>query len=162
MKNVKILFLSSLFFLSTLSAWDARPPCYKDLERNFFQFRTTSEALALWRVPQGQWDAIVKLAQSKAHEAESLIEKKARRYNPNPLQNPFQPDVAKDLLKETMQQIFQRTVIESGFFDTVSIDKMFDYIWTSDPRIQACFPPTPKVNPNSRASGVTRSPSSTR
>lgn len=162
MKNVKILFLSSLFFVTTLSAWDARPSCYKDLERNFFQFKVTSEALALWRVPQGQWDAIVKLAQFKGREAESLIERKARRYSPNPLQNPFQPDVAKDLLKETMFQIFERTVIESGFFDTVSIERMFDYIWTSDPRIQSCFPPTPKLPANSRASGVTRTPASLR
>ena len=136
-----------LFFLTcTLGAYDDRPACYKELERNFFQQKTVGEALALWNVnqSQGQWAMIVKLIQSKQKDAEYVINEKARSFKPNPLQNPFKSDDARDLLKETMYQIFERALLESGFFDTLTIGKMFEYVWMHDPRIKKCMPESNK------------------
>lgn len=135
-------FICFLLLSVSLAAYDDRPACYKDLERNFFQYKPVAEALALYNVnqSQGQWDGIVKLVQNKAKDAEYIINEKARRFKPNPLQNPFQSDVARDLLKETMSQIFERALLESGFFDRVTITNMFEFIWTHDPRIQTCLP----------------------
>lgn len=137
MKILKILFV---FFALPLVAMDARPPCFKQLERDFFQFKTVGEALGLWNVPQGQWNYIIKTLQSRAVEADAIIVKKARQLNPNPLERPFQPDVARDLIRDTMAQIFERVLLESGFYDTVSIGRMFDYIWLHDLRVHQCFP----------------------
>lgn len=142
MKTLKILFALSaiLFFTPDLSAYDARPPCYKDLERNFFSYKNTSEALALWKVQQPQWDPLIKVLQDRQREAETVIHKKAQLLRPNPLEAPFQADVARDLLKQTMYQIFLRCVLENGFFDTASIDKMFEFIWTHESRLKMCLP----------------------
>lgn len=137
-------FICFLLLSVRLAAYDDRPACYKELERNFFQYKYVAEALALYNVnqSQGQWDGIVKTVQNKAKEAEYVIKEKARRHTPDPLQHPFQSDVAKDLLRETMFQIFERALLESGFFDQVTIAKMFEFIWNHDPRIQACLPET--------------------
>lgn len=135
MKIVKIIFL---LFCMNLAAYDARPSCYRDLERNFFEEKAVTTALSLWQVQQGQWRSIVYELKKQSQEAERLIKEKAARYSVNPLQNPFQPDVAKSLLKETMWQIFRRVMIESGFYDPVAMERMFQHIWESDPRISSC------------------------
>ena len=141
MKIVKFLFAACFLmaFSPMLEAYDGRPACYKELERNFFSFHNVGEALALWKVPQAMWDPTIKLVQERQKEAESVIEKKARLLKPNPLEHPFQSDVAGDLLKQTMYEIFQRCLLETGFFDTVSILKMFEYIWAHDPRLSTCL-----------------------
>ena len=139
---MRAYFFFLLFLVNLLTAYDDRPACYKDLERNFFQYKITAEALALWNVnqSQGQWEYIIKLIQAKQKDAEYVIQEKARRFQPNPLQNPFQMEEARDLLRETMYQIFERALLESGFFDTLTIAKMFEYIWTHDLRIKTCLP----------------------
>ncbi|MCB1113830.1 MAG: hypothetical protein KDK62_03655 [Chlamydiia bacterium] len=140
MKILKIIFL---FFLLPLSAYDDRPGCYKDLERNFFNDQIVTTAFGLWTVPKGSWRSILRRLKEGEVNAESIIEKKSKRYSVNPLQNPFQPDVAKALLKETMKQIFIRAMVDSGYFDPASMDKMFDFIWEQDPRIQKCLSEAP-------------------
>lgn len=140
--SMRNLILLLLFFVQSLVAYDDRPACYKELERDFFQYKIVAEALALWNVnqSQAQWEMIVRLVQAKQKDAEYVINEKARHLNPNPLQNPFRSDDARDLLHETMYQIFERGLVESGFFNVVTIRKMFEYIWTHDPRIKRCFP----------------------
>ena len=137
---MRILAILFLILTLPLVAYDDRPPCYKDLERDFFHFKILGEAFSNWLVPQGQWDPIFRMLVDRQEQAEYVINEGARRYSPNPLQNPFQSDVARDLLHQTMYQIFERCMLESGFFDTVSIARMFEYIWTHDLRIKNCLP----------------------
>ena len=127
-----------LLLAATLGAYDDRPPCYKQLERDFFHYPIVAEAFSNLRVPQGQWDPIFKLLVNRQTQLESIIEQKAHARHPDPLQHPFQSDVAADLLHETAFQIFERCLLEGGFYDTVSIRTMFDYIWTHEPRVAEC------------------------
>jgi hypothetical protein len=132
-----ILFLLTFF---SLFSYDARPACYKELERNFFTYQNTTSAMASYLVPQGQWGPTFQFLQKRQAEAEGIIKKKAELRSPNPLENPFQPDVARELLQETMAEIFTRALLETGFFDYVSIRGIFQTIWINEtPRINACL-----------------------
>lgn len=110
------------------------------MQKNFFSYQTVGKALSMNRIGQAQWNKIIITLQSKQNEAEKIIQEKAKKIYPNPLEYPFQPDVAKNILLETMYYIFEKTLVEHGYFDINAIRIMFDYIVTEDSRIDSCLP----------------------
>lgn len=135
MRIIKILFL---IFVLPIGAYDDRPKCYKELERNFFDYTVSAAAFDLWNVPQGLWRSIMSRLNEHQSEVEEIVKKKSEKYKPNPIQNPFQSDVAKLILKETLYQIFIQALIDSGFSDSEAIDRMFEYIWDNNPKQLNC------------------------
>jgi len=134
----KIFFL--LIFTLALHAYDQRPQCYIDLERNFFNMGAVIQAMSMQMVPQGQWDPIVRSLTEAQRSLEPMINDKVRSLSRNPFDPKFDPDVAKDLLINTAFEIFTRVIYYNGFTDTVGIRTMFNYAISQDPRINYCFP----------------------
>ena len=134
----KIFFL--LIFIVSAHAFDKRPPCYLDLERNFFNMGAVIQAMSMQMVPQGQWDPIVRSLTEAQRALPSIVEDRARRLPRNPFYPEFVPDVAKDLLISSAFEIFNRVVYFNGFTNTVSIRTMFDYAISQDARFNYCFP----------------------
>lgn len=134
----KIFFL--LIFIVAAHAYDKRPPCYLDLERNFFNMGAVIQAMSMQMVPQGQWDPIVRSLTEAQRSLEAMVEDRARRLPQNPFDPVFNPDVAKDLLISSAFEIFNRVVYFNGFTDTVGIRTMFNYAISQDARLNYCFP----------------------
>lgn len=138
----KKFFLLSLALTPYLAGYDATPACYRDLMQNFFSYEAVGQALSLHNIGQSQWLRTYELLKGRQGEAETLIRRKASARNPNPLDAPFQSDVARDLLKETMYQIYERALLDSGFYDTIKIRQEFEYIWVKNKfRIEHCLGP---------------------
>lgn len=146
----KIFFL--LIFIASLQAYDKRPQCYIDLERNFFNMGAVIQAMSMQMLPQGQWDPIVRSLTEAQRDLEGMINDRARNLPRSPFDPVFNPDVAKDLLLSSAFDIFMRVVYYNGFTDTVGIRTMFNYAVSQDPRINYCFPKkTAQPPPQNRA-----------
>lgn len=134
-----IIFLS--FFLSSLSAYDQSPPCYKDLEKSFFSFDIVVQALSMNIVMQGEWDPIMRDLRAQQANIPYIIREKTARMYPNPFDPKFLPEQAKQILLDTAYQMFEEVVYYHGYTDRVGIRTMFNYIISKDSaRINRCFP----------------------
>jgi|GEM_PF-1652504 len=116
-----------------LNAYDASPSCYKDLQLNFFQTSIVSQALSLHRVDQSSWTPIVKLLQESSKNIPSIIKAKAQNSRPNPLDPIFIPDVAREILEETLYEVFSGVLISYNpyqqiLINSADIEDMFGFI----------------------------------
>jgi hypothetical protein len=134
-----IIFLA--FFILSVEAYDMRPPCYVDLERNFFDAGAVTQAMSMQMVSQGAWQPTVTELMQAQRELESIVNQKARRMNPNPFDPVFIPNVAKQLLLSSAWDMFYRVVYYQGFTKPDGIRTMFDYVVSQNYiKLKHCFP----------------------
>ncbi len=103
------------------------PPCFYQLETNFFTYDVVATAFNLNYVYQAQWVPLYNALQSNARKIPSMIEERARKSNPNPL-NPFNPVAASELLRQVLFDVFNETMHESLYTNETAIRQMFRYI----------------------------------
>ncbi len=144
--NKSILCLIFVFLTnSSLKAFDASPRCFKDLEINFFQPSIVSQALSLHHVDQSIWTPITQFLHEASKKVPDIIKKKAERMSPNPLTPKFIPEVAYQLLNETLFQIFSDVLITYNSYQDLKINgddmrSMFEYIKDKQAhRLDPCF-----------------------
>lgn len=143
---LKSLMIALFCLMATcLQAYDASPSCYKDLELNFFQRAVVSQALNLHRVDQGAWTPIVQILQETSKRVPALIKAKALRLSPNPFDPVFIPELARQLLEETLFEVFSGVMISYNPYQQLKINggdiqDMFNYILNSQAkRMERCF-----------------------
>jgi hypothetical protein len=137
MNRITLLILSFLCLASPLSmqAYDDSPRCYKNLQKDFFSYDLVIQALSMYQIPQGQWELIFQNLQSALRDAPEIIRTRASQQDPNPLEYPFQPKEAEDILFEAMFEIFSNVMKVNGAADPRSslndpknVREMFGYI----------------------------------
>lgn len=140
-----IIICSFIFINSSLLGFDASPRCFKDLEINFFQPSLVSQALSLHHVDQSIWTPINQYLQEASKKVPAIIKAKAEKMNPNPLTPKFIPEVAFQLLNETLFQIFSDVMIQYNSYQQLNINgddirSMFEYIKEKQSRrLEPCF-----------------------
>ena len=135
-----VIFLFLLPF--TLAAWDETPACYKALERDFFDVNTTMKSFDLYKVPSMQWHPIWNALHETQIGAAKIIKDKANKLHPSPLEHPFNPKQARQLLLDTMFEIFAQTMHDYYIYDDNAIKGMFEFIQTKKAhQLDACLGP---------------------
>lgn len=142
------IFQILILFLVTTSFNDS-PRCFKELEVDFFNETYLYQAFDLYtfhNVYQGDWGRMVRKLKMEQTKIPSLIKEKTRHLRPNPLEYPFQPEKAKEILLETYYEVFYG-VIKSfvGIPGVTAINDeairgMFNYLKEKqEGRIDACL-----------------------
>lgn len=140
--RMKILcwIFASFVYAASAIAYDASPACLHDLEANFFDNVTVSQALSLHRVDPGSWTPIYEDLRYNSREVRRLVEIESKRLNPNPLYNPFDPVKAEEILMKVLYNIFAGTLAQHQVTNEGDIQEMFGFIRDHNKkRIDACF-----------------------
>jgi|694.fasta_scaffold01263_29 hypothetical protein len=138
-----LFFLLLVLFKPYLGA--QLPPCFSQIESEFFNYTVVAQAFANSNVQQSSWQPIYNQLQQNVRYVPAMVEQAAAQMNPNPL-NPFQPLVAAELLRRVLYKIFHDTVIANSYLITnrtiseSDINLMFMYIRAQQSNLfSACF-----------------------
>lgn len=119
------------------------PPCFQDLELNFFKYEIVTQAFSMHRIGQSQWTTLMSGLQSRSREVPALMQAQASRMNPNPLGYPFQPLIAKNALKQVLFLVFRQVMLENHITEVtnqIAVQQMFEHIWSSQrSRMVSCL-----------------------
>ncbi len=134
-----ILFFS--FFSLVEGSIDRRPPCYKDLERHFFENTITTNAFSLYSIRQSSWSAMVRLLQQRSqNEVPRLTWKEGQKIQPNPLDTVFKKGPAGEILGRVLFDLFSSVCKDYDITSNVIIKDMFTYIETQQAsKIKTCI-----------------------
>ncbi len=135
-----ILFVSVCMCFDMAHAWRDVPSCYKDLEINFFDPEITTQAFALHNIDQSSWNLLLQSLKNKAANVPSIIDQRAKRMQRNPLDHPFQPKEAEQLLMDVLYENLVEALHERNFITQFDNREMFNYIRRRQAdRLKACF-----------------------
>lgn len=143
-KKILLFILASCFL-----GFNDSPKCFKQLEIDFFNEKYVYQAFDLYtfhNVYQGDWGRIVRKLKEEQLHIPNLVKLKTRGMRPNPLEHPFQPQKAKEVLLEAYYEVFY-SVVKSFVgipgvtaINDESIRGMFNYILEKqEARIDACL-----------------------
>ncbi len=119
---------------------DEIPPCFTQLERQFFAFRAVEQALALYEVPQGAWGHIVDELQRETGNIHQRVMSRTAGMKTNPFSHPFNRRGAYNLLDGTLYEILVQVLDKWGVRDPDSRRGIFQYLKEqSAPLIRSCL-----------------------
>lgn len=131
-KSGRLLVILTIGILSPfcLSAYYDEPQCYKEIQTHFFQSDLVGQALSLYSktIYQNQWGLITRRLQERSKNIPAILKSRAASMERNPLEYPFEPDIAAALLQEVLLQQFKQVLSESNFTNERAIKDMFAYI----------------------------------
>jgi hypothetical protein len=140
-----LLYGSLLFclFSSLCYGYDDTPDCFKKLEKNFFVSSFTQQSFSLHNVPQSSWTLIYNQLLKAADSIPRTVRDRAQNLRVNPLENPFNPDKAWEILEQALFDVFLQVLRANNVFHQYNdndIRDMFEYIkFQQVPEINACF-----------------------
>jgi hypothetical protein len=125
---------------------DQSPPCYRQLQVDFFREDLLTSSLSLYVINQSMWIPIYQDLQIAAQYVPGLVQAYAREKNPNPLEPYFNPAVAAEILQKALFQVFQGVMQKyaattfNNNIEQNTINGMFRYIWEQQfSRLSACM-----------------------
>lgn len=130
--------------LLSLVSWNDSPKCYKELQVDFFDEQIVMQAFDLYtwlNIYQGQWSHLARRLKEEERRVPALIRAKTNKMIPSPIDYPFQPDKAEEILLETLFEVFEYTMHKYAFiYNDAAIKGMFNYIKEKQaPRLEACL-----------------------
>lgn len=136
----KTLMLILLASINSIAANADAPPCYKNIESNFFRPELVSEALSLHSVPQSNWALINTELQHELKRVPMMVKERANKMQPNPFGTPFQPQAAVEVLRQVLFEVFSSTLTTFNITNQQKIEEMFQYIrQRQSQRMLSCF-----------------------
>ncbi len=140
MKSMIKFCLTLILFPLCLAAWDVTPKCYRNLEETFFEEGALFQALSLYRVPQSTWTPVYYALKRRSKNLHPIIWKRARKMDPNPLQERYLKDPAAKLLEEALIEAFTSVLKSYIFNNKTDIKAMFRYVEEKQvAKIEKCF-----------------------
>ncbi len=112
------LAIASIFILGSHLSADNSPPCFTQLENQFFQRASVEQSLSLYNVPQSAWHNITTDLQGEASLITQRLRVQASGMRPNPLE-PFNKKAAGDLLRSQLYEALVRVLDRYGIRDEV-------------------------------------------
>lgn len=126
------------FVLGDLSG--AVPPCYRELQAEAFPYHRVVQAFDTAYVSQAQWPFIYSQLQAGKAQIPEMIRRAAAQMNPNPLNDPFQPQLAVELLQKAEYEVFFNVMNKTQFNNLDDINQMFTFIFqTHANKIYQCL-----------------------
>ena len=137
-----IAYFSLIITFQTLSAYDASPRCFKEIQTDFFREPTVTTALSFQshRIYRSQWYRISKDLMTANRRIPRLMKEEARRLDENPLEKPFQYEGAEKLLHAVTWSLFVEVMDRHYVKDQYTLQRVFTYIFEQESeRIRACL-----------------------
>ncbi len=137
-----IAAFSLIVTFQDLSAYDASPKCFKEIQTDFFQETTITTALSFHRhrIYQSQWFRISRDLVKTNKRIPDLMEKYAKRLPRNPLEQPFQYEAAEKLLYSVTWDLFIEVMDSYYIKNQYTLQRVFSYIFNQESgRIRACL-----------------------
>lgn len=125
--------IQCFFLLYIMGANGQLPPCFSQVEQNFFNYDVVAQAFSNNGIPQSAWPVLYAQIQQNVRYVPVMVEQTAARMSPNPL-NPYQPLLAGELLKRVLYKIFfdtmfaNRNIVTDRQIHESDIRQMFLYI----------------------------------
>lgn len=136
----KWLIAAMLMSMPVQGFSDDTPPCMRELEIDFFKIELLSQALSLYDVPQGQWTPIYQDLISRSQTVPYRVREKAKAYEKNPLDFPFNGEEAKKLLRQSLEEVFIEVLEDNDVSDRGAIVEMFNFLYQHHlPTINDCM-----------------------
>lgn len=104
------------------------PSCVRDIELHFFQQNLVQEAFSLHGISQSNWNLINYELARRVKRVPDIVEKKARRMDPNPFGPPYRPFDVQDIVEATLLEVFKETLSLFQIQNEGQIVEMFNYI----------------------------------
>lgn len=135
----RYLFLALFFWAECSASWVDAPRCYWEISETFFDEKVVKEAFELFSIYQSSWQPLYVDLSRNARQAKDRIKKAAKLQARNPLEYPFDPQKAKEILVNVEKEIFYETVNYWRIWDERTIGGMFAYILEQNGRrLAAC------------------------
>ncbi len=115
-------------FQTAVHAYNDEPGCFQELQRSFFPYEVVVRALSSRGITQSRWDPIARALNARSTTIPLILKRKASKMERDPLDHPFQADVAANLLKEVLFEVFKEVMAENGVISESDIKEMFIYI----------------------------------
>lgn len=122
-------------------AWDGSPQCYKQLELDFFYEPYLDETFSMHYIDQGDWNAIYRDLKFNVQGIHSVIWANGAKLGVNnPLDYPFQPIPAAQLMLQALYKVFVQTLHGHNITNDNDIYNMFAYVINKqEGRLTSCF-----------------------
>jgi hypothetical protein len=138
------LTLCALFVavFAPFSAEAAIPPCYYDLERNFFKSENVIKALSFQQlaITQSMWSGINSEIQRRASNIPALVKARASKMAQNPFAIPYQPEAAGAVFQSVLMDILASSLAQYNVTNPVTVAQIFDYLKQQQiVQWEACF-----------------------
>jgi len=104
------------------------PACYRDLELNFFRANLVNETLSMHSISQSNWNLINQELQRNVRRVPEIVRARAKQMIPNPLDTPFDREIALQLLQEVLLEVFSETLSLFQITNQNKVEEMFQYI----------------------------------
>lgn len=116
--------------------------CYRDIEKDFFQEVFVNQALSIHNVSQSTWKPINIKLRENTRRVPELVKQRVATLRRDPFKSPFQPDVAGDVLRYALFEVFSSTLAEFNVTNGSDVSEMFRYLRErQQARFVACFGP---------------------
>ncbi len=126
MKKGLLILVSMLINVSAFAVTEQE--CSKEQLLTYYPKPFVLETLKKFNVPKDQWDAIKQELSAKDEEVIRLVEEKASKMQPNPLEDPNQKQEAVKLFRETLYEVFSDVMYAHGVTDKKQIQDMLNDI----------------------------------
>ena len=113
--------------VGTLSA--TVPACFKELQQEAFPYNRVTQAFDTANVYQSSWSTIYSQLQTAKSQIPGIIQQQASQMYPNPLNDPFQPQIAVELLRRAEYSVFYQVMNTTQFNNVKDIKQMFNFIF---------------------------------
>ncbi|CRX38073.1 hypothetical protein [Estrella lausannensis] len=140
---LRFIIATGLFilpFVPQLSfAIEDTPPCFLQLEREFFNRKNVIEALAFARVQQGVWELIASDLDQKSGTIHAELKRRARELKPDPLEKPFNMGQSKKLLEQILLSLIKQAFVKYDVYRENDVVVTFSFLKDRQKRIwQEC------------------------
>lgn len=123
------------------------PPCFHQLEREFFNRKNVIEALSFAQVQQGVWELIAGDLDQKSGSIHEEVKRKGKDLKNNPLEKPFNMGQAKKLLEQVLLARIKEAFVKYDVYREGDVQVTFNFLKDRQKRIwQECQlkkPPAP-------------------
>ncbi len=147
MKKTFLIFLLiiGMGLNSHLFSADQSPPCYRQIQLDFFREDLIVSALSSYSVLQSLWALIYQDLQVAVQYVPGLVKTYANARNPNPLDPYFIPASAAEILQQALYQVYSTVMLRyaaatNNVIDQNTINGTFRYLWEQQyNRLAACM-----------------------
>ena len=134
---------SWLLLALLICGFNDTPRCYKELEINFFDDAIVLQTFSLYTnsgVTQSQWPWLLRNLKDAESRVPGLIKARTNAMRPDPSAYPFQKDTMRDILLETLYQVFYQVMSKYTPVQEESIKDMFEQIkYKQKHRLESCL-----------------------
>lgn len=124
----------------TTTLYGAPPACYRQLQEEAFPYQRVVQAFDAANITNTSWAYLYSQLQTAKRQIPDMVRREADKLSPNPLNDPFQPELAVELLRRVEYTVFFNVMNATQYNIISDINQMFAFIFqTHASKIYQCL-----------------------